>query len=91
MRLRINSYEKCIPIKEINGKQYTLVWYADDNKVLHEDENVVTEVINEIKQHWEGLAVHRGKQLTFLKMAIEFNDDKTVSISTPEYIDETIK
>ena len=63
----------------------------DDNKVSHEDENVVTEVINEIEQHWKGLTVHRGKQPTFLGIDIEFNDAKTVSISTPEYIDEAIE
>ena len=34
---------------------------------------------------------HRGKQLTFLGMDIEFNNDKTVSISTPEHIDEAIE
>lgn len=75
----------------INGKQCTLAWYMDDNKVSHEDPNVVTEVINEIESHWNGLTVERGKKLTFLGMDIEFNDDRAVSISTPEYIDEAIE
>ena len=91
MGFKINPYEKCIANKEINGKQCTLAWYVDDNKDLHEDTEVVTQVISEIETYWEGLAVHRGKQLTFLGMDIEFNDDKTASISTPEYIDEAIE
>ena len=37
------------------------------------------------------MVVHRGKQLTFLGMDLEFNDDRSVSISTPEYIDEAIE
>ena len=35
--------------------------------------------------------IHRGKELTFLGMDIEFNEDKTVSITTPEYIDGAIE
>ena len=91
MDFKINPYEKCIANKEINEKQCTLAWYVDDNKVSHEDPEVVTQVIAEIESYWKGLTVHRGKNLTFLGMDIEFNDDKTVSISTPEYIDEAIK
>ena len=91
MGFRINPYEKCIANKMINGKQCTLAWYMDDNKVSHEDPEVVTLVIAEIESYWKGLTVHRGNNLTFLGMDIEFNDNKTVSISTPEYIDKAIE
>lgn len=91
MGFKVNPYEKCIANKMTNGKQCTLAWYVDDNKVPHADPNVVTEVIDEIEPHWNGLTVERGKKLTFLGMDIEFNDDKTVSISTPEYLDQAIE
>ena len=87
----INPYEKCIANKTINGKKCTIAWYIDDNKVSHEDPEVVTEIIKEIESYWDGLTVYRGKKLTFLGMDIEFNEDRSVMISTPEYIDEAIE
>lgn len=87
----INPYEKCVANKIINGKQCTIAWYVDDNKVSHEDPKVVTEIIKEIESYWDGLTVYRGNKLTFLGMDIEFNDDRSVTISTPEYIDEAIE
>ena len=70
MGFKINQYEKCIANKVINGKQCTMAWYVDDNKVSHEDPEVVTQVIDEIESYWQGLTVHRGKKLTFLGMDI---------------------
>ena len=87
----INPYDKCVANKQINGKQCTIAFYVDDNKVSHEDPEVVTQVINEIESYWSGLTIYRGKKLTFLGMDLEFNDDKSVTISTPEYLDEAIE
>ena len=42
----INPYNTCVANKMINGKQYTIVWYVDNNKVSHEDPEVVTQVID---------------------------------------------
>ena len=28
----INLYDKCVANKVINGEQYTILWYVDDNK-----------------------------------------------------------
>ena len=87
----INPYDKCVANKQINGKQCTIAFYVYDNKVSHEDPEVVTQVMNEIESYWSGLTFYRGKTLTFLGMDLEFNDDKSVTISTPEYMDEAIK
>lgn len=35
--------------------------------------------------------MHRGKNPTFLGMDINFNDDKSLTISTSEYIDEAFE
>ena len=42
---KINPYDKCVANKEINGKQCTIVFYVDDNKISHEDPEVVTSVL----------------------------------------------
>ena len=36
----------------INGKQCTIVWYVDDNKISHVDKNVVTDILEKLKGHF---------------------------------------
>ena len=45
----INPYDRCVANKIINGKQCTIVWYVDDNKLSHKDPNVVTEILEIMK------------------------------------------
>ena len=33
MGFQLNPYDMCVDNKDINGKQYTITWYVDDNKV----------------------------------------------------------
>ena len=44
----LNPYDRCVANKFINGKQCTIVFHVDDNKLSHVDEKVVTEIIKEI-------------------------------------------
>ena len=41
----VNSYDRCILNITMKGKQYTIAWYVDDNKVSHIDEEVIIRVI----------------------------------------------
>ena len=43
---KINPYDRCVANKIINGKQCTILWCVDDNKVSHIDDKVVTDVID---------------------------------------------
>jgi len=51
----------------VNGKQCTVVWYIDDNKILHIDAEVVSEVIEAIEKHFRKMTVMRGKKHVFLE------------------------
>ena len=48
----INPYDRCMANKMINGKQCTIVWYVDDNKISHVDKNVVTDILEKLKGHF---------------------------------------
>ena len=48
----INPYDRCVANKVINDKQCTLVRYVDNNKISHEDPEVVTAVIDLMKKHF---------------------------------------
>ena len=66
----INPYDKCIANSTIKDKQCTIVWYVDDNKVSHVDEEVNTKVFETISEHFGNLTVSRGKKHKFLGMEI---------------------
>ena len=86
----LNPYDKCVANKEINGKQCTIVFYVDDNKISHEDPQVVTDVINILKGHFGELTVTRGKKHDFLGMNVTFRDDGTVEIEMKNQIQEAL-
>ena len=86
----INPYDKCVANKVINGKQCTIVWYIDDNKVSHVDKNVVTEVIELMKRHFGDLVVTRGKKHNFLGMDISITEDKNIEIGMKDQLNEAV-
>ena len=86
-----NPYEPCIANKVINGKQCTICWHVDDNKISHEDPKVVDEVIKMIKDEFHDVTVKRGDEHTFIGMNVKMNQDGTVTLSMKEYIEESIK
>ena len=66
----LNPYNKCTTNKIINGKQFTVQWYVDDNKFTHVSKGVITGVIDIKKKHFRELVVSRGKKNTLLDMEI---------------------
>ena len=61
----------------INGKQCTIQWYEENNKVTHISKDMITRVIDITKKHFGELVLSRGKKHTFLGMEIELvNDEK---------------
>ena len=86
----INPYDRCVANKEIDGKQCTIVWYVDDNKVSHVDPLVVTDVINTMKTHFGELTVTRGKKHRFLGMNITINEDKNIEIEMKDQLQEAV-
>ena len=46
---KLKPYYRCVGNKMVNGKQYTLVWYVEDNKVLYMEAKVVYYLIDDLK------------------------------------------
>ena len=70
----LNDYDKCVANKIINGKQCTIVFYVDDNKISHADPKVVTSVIEDISKYFGELTVSRGTKHDYLGMDVEIKD-----------------
>ena len=61
MDFELNPYDKCVANKIINGKQCTVAWHVDDNKISHIDEKVVTTILDKIEERFGKLTITRGK------------------------------
>ena len=83
----INLYARCIANVTSQDKQCTTVWYFDNNKVSHLDEEVKTKVIERISEHYGNLTVSRRKKHRFLGMDIEFLADGKLSLFMKDYIE----
>ena len=76
--------------KTINGKQCTIVWYVDDNKISHVEYAVVTSIIEKIEGRLGKMTVTRGKEHTFLGMDIQYLVNGTATICMKGHLEEAI-
>jgi hypothetical protein len=67
----INPYEPCMANCVIKGKQCTINWYVDNNKISHVDPEVVSMVIAKIETVFDKMTVTRGKDHNFLGMKVQ--------------------
>jgi hypothetical protein len=54
-------YNMCLANKIIGGKQCTIAWYVDNNKISHCKEKVVTSIIEAIEEQFRKMTVRRGR------------------------------
>jgi hypothetical protein len=57
----LNPYKPCMANCMIKGKQCTIAWYVDDNKISHVDPEVVTMIIGKIESVFAKMTVTRGR------------------------------
>ena len=86
----LNPYDTCVANKTIDGKQCTIAWYVDDNKISHVDADVVSSIIATIEGKFGAMTVTRGRDHVFLGMNIAFHENGTVSVKMKDYIKEAI-
>ena len=86
MGFKLNPYDLYVANSQIKGKQCTIAWYVDNNKISHVDDTVVTDIIEKIEVKFWKMTVTRGKHHVFLGMDITFNNnDGTFTILMKEY------
>ena len=91
MGFELNKVDPCVANKNINGKQCTITWCVDDNKISHTDPSVVTNILSKMEKLYPGLTVSRGKKHKLLGMNIEFCDNVSLKIDINEYVREAIE
>ena len=76
MGFKVNSYDKCVANIVIDGKQCTITWYVDDNKISHVSAKVVTMMLDKISVHFGDLVISRGNNHDLLGMHIVLSRKK---------------
>ena len=90
MGFKLNPYDLCVANKIINGKQCTITFYVDDNKISHEDPEVVRSIVRKLEEHFGKVKVIEGPSFDFLGMDINLRKDGKVEISMKKQVDEAI-
>ena len=49
----INPYDRFVANNNIEGKQCTISWYMDDNKLSHKNPAVISDIINKVRNFFE--------------------------------------
>ena len=78
---KLNSYNKCVANKEINGEQCTISWYVDDNVITHKDESVLKNVFGKICKIFGNMDLNTGDTHDFLGMKIKIDRNRKISKS----------
>ena len=86
----LNPVDPCVANKDINGKQCTICWYVDDNKVSHVEYDVVTEILESIEKKFGKMSITRGKKHSFIGMDIDILENKKLKILMKGHIEEAI-
>jgi len=50
MGFEVNPYDRCVANEIIEGKQFTMRWYVDNNKVSHVDDKVNAMIVDVIEK-----------------------------------------
>ena len=89
----LNTYDKCVANKKINGKQCTIIWHVDDLKISHAEKKVVDDVIARFNSKFgkeSPLTATGGKLLEYLGMTLDYTSKNKVKISMYEYVDKML-
>ena len=89
MGFELNPYDLCVANANIEGKQCTILWYVDDNKISHMDPKVIDKVIKKIESKFGKMKQTRGDKHDFLGMSIHFKKNK-IEISMKKHISKAV-
>lgn len=92
----VNPYDPCVANKDIDGKQFTLVWHVDDVKMSHEDPKQIDVFVDWLRDTYEDeeigkIKVSRGKVHNYLGMVLDFSIPEKVMINMVDYVKKMVE
>ena len=88
----VNPYDPCVVNKMVAGAQMTVCWHADDLKISHRDEEMVTAfAVDMANIYGSDTTISRGRVHNYLRMEIDFGTcSGTLIISMIKYLQKII-
>jgi hypothetical protein len=94
----INTYDRCVANKMIEGDQMTICFHVDDGKLSHRRTKVMDSMIEYLRQEYEiifedgsgAMTVSRGKIHKYLGMTLDYAVRGQVKITMFEYVNEIL-
>ena len=74
----LNTYDMYVANKYINGKQCTIYWCVDDNKVSPGEKVILNDIINRVEGIFQVLTSSKGNAHTFLVMKKRYLKNKRI-------------
>ena len=73
----------------VKGKQFTILWNANDIKMPHVDSEVISRILSDIDTEYVNIAkitITRGKIHKYLGMTINYSSTSKVNLSMADHI-----
>ena len=89
----VNPYDSCIVNKVIDDKQCTIIWHIDDMKLSHVKQSVLEDIASKLNSKYGQvllLVIHHGKVHDYLRMTIDYSEDRKVKFMMCDYIDSVL-
>ena len=84
-----NKYDWCVMKKIVKGKQFTILWYVDNIKLLHVDSDILYSIISDIDIEYgkiDKMTITRVNIQKYLRMIIDFSLPGKVKLYMVGYI-----
>ena len=86
----LNPYNRCVVNKDIHGGQCTILWYVDEVKISHKNQEVIDNIIRDLQSSFGDLNIQNGNQHTYLGMKIKMNKDSAIDSNMTDFIEGVI-
>lgn len=86
----LNPYDMCVTNMEIEGIHCTILWYIDNNKILHVSKVLLSKITKAIEDRFGKMVVTCSNSHIFLGMEIKFPGDSTVKTRMRDHLQECI-
>ena len=83
---QVNPHDECVFNKLVDGVQITIVVYVDDLFISCKDENIIKNLVGNLRSHFAELTVHDGITHSYLGMTFDFSIEKSVKVTMERYI-----
>ena len=88
---KVNPYDSCVANCDIEGSQCTIVWYVDDNKISHAEEEVITNHIQILEKYFGKFTITRGKTHSYLGMDVTLKNDGLIEIDMSKHLSKILE